>query len=274
MILKNKTWGLFLIAIQLCCVLTPSDAIFDMFGGGGGGGESDVAEILAAGLITTMLMEDFNSLGGGGGGGSQGRSVFPAIRQFIGGYSMRPPPVHHYQPMIAPRRPMLHPAASMVPPARPMVAPRRPMMHPYSLAMMHRHHQYMMHQALMQQARQQALATAWNNEYRTPYASETIIPTYVPLIPTFSEILGDEDTLSAATILLNSDLLDNEDEEEEEEEEREEVVREEVEPKEPEETPVSKEEYEVASSDHESRYILPRIVRHFVQRLMRRVEHH
>ncbi|PRD28526.1 UNVERIFIED_CONTAM: hypothetical protein NCL1_32119 [Trichonephila clavipes] len=204
MILKNKTWGLFLIAIQLCCVLTPSDAIFDMFGGGGGGGESDVAEILAAGLITTMLMEDFNNLGGGGGGGSQGRSVFPAIRQFIGGYSMRPPPVHHYQPMIAPRRPMLHPAASMVPPARPMVAPRRPMMHPYFMAMMHH----------------------------------------------------------------------NEDEEEEEEEEREEVVREEVEPKETEETPISKEEYEVASSDHESRYILPRIVRHFVQRLMRRVEHH
>ncbi|GIX67043.1 hypothetical protein CEXT_575791 [Caerostris extrusa] len=154
MIFTKNLGACFLISIQLCCVLTPSNAIFDMFGGGGGGGQTDVTEILAAGLITTMLMEDFSNMGGGGGGGGQGRSAFPAMRQYIGGYSMRPPPVHHYQPMVAPRRPMLHPGASMVVPRAPVVPPRRPMVHPYSMAMMH--HQYMMQQALMQQARQQA----------------------------------------------------------------------------------------------------------------------
>ncbi|XP_055937128.1 uncharacterized protein LOC129966653 [Argiope bruennichi] len=287
MILKNKSWGIILIFIQLFCVLTPSNAIFEMFGGGGGGGGgSDVAEILAAGLITTMLMEDFHNMGGGGGGGTQGRSVFNPVRQFIGGYSMRaPPPVHHYQPMIAPRRPMMHPAGPMVAPTAPI--PRRPVMHPYMMAMMHRHQQYMMHQALMQQARQQMLATAWNNEYRMnnrPYASETVINSYVPVLPTFGEILSDEGTLSAA-ILLNSDLLDSDDEEEQEREEEEdeegeevEMVREE-EPKEQEKqtkTPksTSSEEFEVASSDHETHYILPRIMKHIVQRILRRVEHH
>lgn len=258
---QPKTWSLLLIAIQLFGTLVPSDA-FHMFGGGGGGGDTDVTEILAAGLITKLLMEDF----GGGGGGTSGRSsMFQALRhQVTSRFNLQAPRQHHpIQHMVAPR-----PAYQGLPT---MMAPRRPMMYPIPPHILHhhqqqRHHQYLMTQAMMQQAHQHALATAWNNEYRALQGSESLVRSSFPALVPIDELLSDEDTLSVVTILLNSDLLDEDEEREEEAKEEEAQQMPRAEDEEP--------EFETSSSENESRYILPRIVRHFVERIMRRVEHH
>ncbi|XP_015906904.1 uncharacterized protein [Parasteatoda tepidariorum] len=256
---KNiRKYSIFLATVQICCLLTPSHAMFDFFGGGGGGGGggSDVAEILAAGLITKMLMEDFFHI--------QGAPLLQSLRhQFIGGYSPRHPPVHHqvrhYPHMIAPRVPMAMSAQYVYP-----MVPRHPV--------------HLMSQAsYMQQARHPIVAAPWNGHYGDLRGSETFVNAYLPVqqernTPPFIEALLTNEALSAATLLLNSDILEDDEEEEAEVEMKEEVNDVSEVPEKQVEN--RSETFEASGSENESRYILPRIVRHFVQRIMRRVEQH
>ncbi|KAG8178392.1 hypothetical protein JTE90_005284 [Oedothorax gibbosus] len=268
----KPTLSLILLLLLNCHFLSTTDA-FHMFGGDDDGGE--LAEILAAGLVTKMLMEDLGGLGGGnngGGGGGRAANVFQTLRNQVTSRFNPPAASHTLQPMIAPPpRPAYQPMMATHP--RPhIIHPMYPMPPPHIIHH-HRQQQYMM--ALMQQAHQQALATAWNNQYRAQLqqGSESVarsspFPSFLPI----GELLSDEDTLSVVTILLNSDLLD--DGEDDEQEQKEVIASKEVEEVEKPKTDEEEQpEFEASASEGESRYILPRIVSHFVQRIMRRMEH-
>lgn len=166
------------------------------------------------------------------------RPIMHHLRHTImGGYSMMPP------------RPMMYP----------MMRARVPMMRPYRPPMMNRQ-RYIMKQAMMRQASHQALTARLNEEIHALQAHESVLEAYLArnhqaaTDPAIAELLNEEDTIPTAALLLqSSDLMP---------------------------TAVDFEKAHAlatpglltAESERESRYILPRIVKHFVQRILRRRE--
>lgn len=277
---RMKITSVFLIVLLFIEIPTPSLG-FGMLQGGGGGGGSSVAEILAAGLITKLLM-------------SNNPRSMPMLRAmtkpFMGGYST-----------MQPRHVMY-----------PMMTARYPMMGSFIFPTMHRPHYMMNHAMMAQAAKdhammaqaakdhammaqaakdhammaqaakdhamraqaekdhammaqavedRQVLASRLNEEIKALEAQESMLEaalerTRQGAATAITELLNEEETAipAAALLLETADLVDP--------------------------TPVlpnppilpPPEMYQVAPSEPESRYILPRIVRHFVQRLLRRGE--
>lgn len=257
---RMKLTSVFLVVMLLVEIPTSSLG-FGMMKGGGGGGGSSVAEILAAGLITRLLMEN-------------SKRSMPMLR------AMAEPLLSSYSAM-QPRHVMY-----------PMMTPRYPMMGSFIFPTIHRPH-YMMNHVMMAQAakdhammaqaakdhammaqaakehamiiqaakERQALASRLNEEIKALEAQESMLEAALERArqgadTAITELLNEEETAipAAALLLENADLVDT--------------------------TPILEnppilpppEMYQAASSEPESRYILPRIVRHFVQRLLRRGE--
>lgn len=241
MIQIRKTLNPILIVWLALGIPSPSSGLGMMKGGGGS--SSSVAEILAAGLITKMLMSRHKAM--------------PMIHHAM---------IHHaYSPMY-PRHPM-----------PPMYAARIPMMGSFVYPMMQRRPPYMVnqqraiHHALLTQATQashasQALTSRLNEEIRALEAHESMLE--VALAKTrqgsekaLNELLNEEETIPTAALLLAADL------------EAQELLTTEAGLQAARPLPPP-ELFQAASTEPESRYILPRIVRHFVQRLMRRGRNH
>lgn len=267
MLQKMKITSALLIVFLLTEIPTFSMG-FGMLSGKGGGGSSSVAEILAAGLITKLLMSNK----------PRSRPMYRAIaKPLYGDYSA----MHSRQVMY------------------PMIAPRFPMMGSFIYPVIHRPH-YMLNHAMMAQAAnghammaqaakdhavmaqaakdhalitqaandRQALASRLNEEIKVLEAQESMLEAALERArqgadTAITELLNEEETAipAAALLLETADLVES--------------------------TPVLEtppvlpapilpppEMYQTAPSEPESRYILPRIVRHFVQRLLRRGENH
>lgn len=231
-------FSVLLVVFLIVEVPTPSSG-FGMMKGGGS--SSSVGEILAAGLITGMLMNNKPS------------PVMQALRHpMLGGYGF----MHS-------RHAMPH-----------MLAPRIPLMSQYDMVyrpVVYHRPQYVMNQALITEVnRHQALASRLNEEIRALEAQESILEAYLARVqkgaePGLNELLDQEDTIPAAALLLGTELMDTEGEIENAHVH----AHAHAQPQMP-----HPEMYQVAGSEPDSRYILPRIVRHFVQRLIRRAENH
>ncbi|XP_035222088.1 uncharacterized protein LOC118194973 [Stegodyphus dumicola] len=225
--------SILLVAVQLLNICKPTSAGLGIFGMGGGGGGSTEVAEILAAGLITKLLMEEYSSGG---------SMFRSLRHnLLSGYNFHPP--RHYP--------------------HPMMLPRFPMMNHYALPMMHRP-RYVMNPAMLHQARTQALASTLNEEIRALQASESYLDAILATAPSsesssssIEELLTEEDTLPTALLLSASNLV---------------TPERSLEDHHHHQIPVP-DTYETAASENESRYILPRIVRHFVQRLMRRAEH-
>ncbi|XP_054724788.1 uncharacterized protein LOC129235121 [Uloborus diversus] len=144
-----------------------------------------------------------------------------------------------------------------------LMMPRMPMMHPYALSpMLHHPNIYMQQATLMHHARKQALESSLKEEIRALEASESLLNAYLASngdgeATTLEELLSEDDSLPAAALLLEAAELGDQEEKL--------TVKADA--------PVP-DVIEAAGSENESRYILPRIARYFVQRLLRRAESH
>lgn len=234
---KVKILGVLLAVLLFTGAPTPSSG-FGMMKGNSGG-SSAVAEILAAGLITGLLMDNRPR--------TAGRLSIPMLRAmvhpFMGGYRSMPSRHAMY----------------------PMVTPRYPMMGSYVFPTVRHPHFNIINHAFMTQAAKdnEALASRLAEEIKELETQESILEAALARTrqgaeQELNELLSEEESAipAAALLLGTADLIDS--------------------------SPALKnphilpppDMFETAASEPESRYLLPRIVRHFVQRLMRRTEHH